>query len=177
MSNIEFYVVAIQDGKETVKKKLSYEAVSNMVSNASDGSENEDLFIVASKHPSSNVREQVAYKDKLSDEVVDLLSEDKSVAVLRNLVRSQKFKDTASTDKLKSLMSLDVEIAYNIAGDLESYSDADKDELSTFILQHSDPYVLGALAGSYSTPKKTLKLLLKNSDPYVAAQAKSRLDD
>ena len=58
MSNIEFYVVAIQDGKETVKKKLSYEAVSNMVSNASDGSENEDLFIVASKHPSSNVRER-----------------------------------------------------------------------------------------------------------------------
>lgn len=177
MSNIEFYVVAMQDGKEVLKKKLSYEAVSNVVSNASDGSENDDLFAVASKHASSNVREQVAYKDHLADETVEHLSDDKSIAVLRNLVRSQKFKETANTEKLKSLISLDVEIASSIAGDIESYAEADKDELLADLLQNSDPYVLGSLAGSYSTPKKTLKLLVKNADPYVASQAKSRLDD
>lgn len=174
---LEFKLVVTEDGEEVLNKLLSYEAVSNIVSNASDSKDNEDLFLLAARHPSSNVREYVAYKDRMPDAAVKLLTADKSISVLRNLVRSQKFKEHATIEELEMFLALDTEIAQSIAGDIDSYSETDKTKLAEMVATHSDPAVVATLAGSYSTPKKILKSLLKHYDPYVVSEAKGRLEN
>jgi len=94
------------------------------VSNAPDHESSERLYFYSAQHPSSSVRENVAYKDKLSEEIVGILAKDKSVAALRNLVRTAKFRDIASLELLQALIGLDVEIATSIASDIESYAEA-----------------------------------------------------
>ncbi len=174
---LEFKLVVTEDGQEVLSKLLSYEAISNIVSTASDNKDNEDLFLLAARHPASNVREYVAYKDRMSDAVVKILAADKSISVLRNLVRSQKFKEHATIEDLEKLLFLDTEIAQAIAGDIDSYSEADTTRLAEIVAAHPDPAVVATLAGSYSTPKKILKSLLKHYDPYVVSEAKGRLEN
>ncbi len=174
---LEFKLVVLEDGQEVLSKLLPYEAVSNIVSNASDNKDNEDLFLLAARHPASSVREYVAYKDRLPDAAVKLLAADKSISVLRNLVRSKKFREHATIEELEKFLVLDTEIAQTIAGDIDSYSEADTTRLAEFVAAHSDPSVVAVLAGSYSTPKKILKSLLKHHDPYVVSEAKERLEN
>ncbi len=175
--NLEFKLVVTEDGQEVLIKLLSYDAVSNIVSNAIDNKDNEDLFLLAARHPASNVREYVAYKDHISDAAVKLLAADKSISVLRNLVRSKKFKELATIEELEKFLALDTEIAQAIAGDIDSYSEADTTQLAELVAAHADPAVVAALAGSYSAPKKILKSLLKHHDPYVVSEAKGRLEN
>ena len=113
----------------------------------------------------------------MPEAAVKILSSDKSIGVLRNLVRSQKFKEYATLDALEKLLVLDTEIAQLIAGDIESYSEADSAKLAGIIATHSDPSVVASLAGSSSTPKKVLKTLLNHADPHVVSEAKGRLED
>lgn len=174
---LEFKFVVTENGEAVLSKTLSYDAVSSIVSNASDNRENEDLFLVAARHPASSVREYVAYKDHMPDAAMKLLSSDKSISVLRNLVRSQKFKEHATIEELEKLLALDTEIAQSIAGDIESFAEADTSRLAALVATHSDPSVVASLAGSYSTPKKILKTLLTHADPYVVSEAKSRLEN
>jgi hypothetical protein len=174
---IIFKIVVLEDGKEKFSENLSYEAASNIVSNFPDRIESNEFFLLAAQHPASTVRENVAYKDKLTSDVVEILANDGSVAVLRNLVRSNAFRETASQDLLEKLISLDVEIAQSIAGSVESFEQADANKLAAAIATHEDPSVVSSLAGNYSTPKKILKTLINHPDPYVASEAKSRLDD
>jgi hypothetical protein len=173
---LEFKLV-VTDGENVIlSKPLSYEAVSNIISNATDSEDNSDLFHVAAKHSASSVREYVAYKDNIDDETLSGLSTDSSISVLRNLVRSRKFKEQASFDQVTQLLGLDTEIAQSIASDIESFTDVDTGKLAQLVAQHSDPAVVASLAGNYGTPKKILKTLLSHSDPHVVSEAKARLD-
>lgn len=176
-SKLIFKLVVEDGGKEVLSKSLSYDAVSSITSGFADIDENNDFFSLAAQHPASTVRENVAYKDKLSASTVEVLISDKSIPVLRNLVRTEGFKENASETEIERLMNLDVEIAQNIAGDIDSYQQADASNLCTIVLKMSDPSILASLAGNYSTPKKVLKELVKHQDPYVAAEAKRRLDE
>jgi hypothetical protein len=171
-----FKLVIEDDGKEIFSKALSYEAVSNIASNYEDNVDNNDFFEIAAKHPASTVRENIAYKDKISEETLNLLMQDKSLPVLRNLVRTETFKENASADDIERLINLDVELAQNIAGDIDSYQQADAGRICSLILSMEDPSILSSLAGNYSAPKKILKELLNHADPYVAALAKRSLE-
>jgi hypothetical protein len=176
-SKLLFKLVVEDSGEEVFSKPLSYETVANIVSGYDDADESNGFFALAAQHPASTVRENVAYKDKLSEEILGMLINDKSIPVLRNLVRTEAFKENAAADVIERLIKLDVEIAQNIAGDIDSYQQADASKLCTLILGLDDPSILASLAGNYSTPKKVLKELVNHSDPYVAAEAKRRLED
>ena len=106
-----------------------------------------------------------------------MLSKDTSIGVLRNLVRSNAFKENATQAQLEQLIKLDTEIAQSIAGNVEGYEQADVNKLATLLAANDDPSVVASLAQNYSTPKKILKTLTTHSDPYVASEAKARLDD
>lgn len=174
---LEFKLVVSENGNEVLSTTLSYEAMRNIISNASDNKDNSELFSLAAKHPAAEVREQVAHKDNLLPDAIELLSKDKSVSVLRNIVRTKKFKESASFEELGALLALDSEIAESIARDVEDYTEVDTNKLAQAIAEHPDPMVVAGLAGNYSTPKKILKSLLKHSDPYVVSEAKERLND
>jgi hypothetical protein len=175
--DLVFKLVISEAGKDTYTAKLSYEAVSNIVSNYSDNKESNDFFALAAQHAASTVRENVAYKDNLSADVVNVLSQDSSIAVLRNLARSSAFKENATQDLLDRLIKLDTEIAQTIASNVESFEQADVNKLAALLATHSDPSVVASLAQNYSTPKKVLKTLVNHPDPFVASEAKARLED
>ena len=175
--DLVFKLVVSNGGKEAYSANLSYEAVSSIASGFSDNSDSNDFFLLAAQHPASSVRENVAYKDQLSTEVVELLSKDNSIAVLRNLVRSSAFRSFATQELLEKLIQLDTEVAQSIANNVESFENGDVNKLSTLLANHEDPSVVVSLAQNYSTPKKILKTLSTHSDPYVASEAKARLED
>ncbi len=178
MTKILEFKLIVSDGENTIlSKSLSYESVSNIISNSTDCDENSELFDVAALHPASSVREYVAYKDNISDATLKKLSSDQSISVLRNLVRSRKFKEQANYDDVVRLIGLDIEIAQSIASDIEAFSEIDTGKLAQLIASHEDPSVVASLAGSYGTPKKVLKSLLGHPDPYVVSEAKGRLEN
>ncbi len=176
-SSIKFTLQATDDGKEVFTAPLSYDALANIVSNYPDHDDSNELFLLAARHPAATVRENVAYKDHLSVEVIDILAKDTSVAVLRNLVRSNAFREHATHEMLEKLINLDIEIAQSIANYIESFQEADVIKLANLLATHVDPSVAGSLADNYSTPKKILKKLLTHPDPYVANAAKARLEN
>jgi len=176
-SNLQFKLIIEEDGKQVYSKPLSYEIVANITSSYDDSSDNSDYFALAAKHHASTVRENVAYKDKISEDTLNQLINDSSVSVLRNLVRTEAFKEHAAEDVIEKLVKFDLEIAQNIAGDFDSYQQANATKLCATLMGLSDPSISYALASNYNTPKKLLKELLGHADPYVSSEAKRRLED
>lgn len=172
-----FKLVVSESGKEKYTANLSYEAVSNIVSSFADNADSNDFFILAAQHAASSVRENVAYKDNLSAEVVEILSKDSSIGVLRNLVRSSAFRENATQVELERLIKLDTEIAQSIANNVDGFEQADTNKLAGLLATNEDPSVVASLAQNYSAPKKVLKTLVNHPDPYVASEAKARLED
>ena len=176
-SNIKFTIHASDDGKEVFTAPLSYEALATIISNYPDHDDSNDFFLLAAKHPASTVRENLAWKDHLSAEVVVILAKDKSVPVLRSLIRSSAFREQANHEMLEKLINLDIEIAQSIANDVESFQEADVIKLANLLAVHEDPSVVASLANNYRAPKNILKKLLTHPDPYVANAAKARLEN
>lgn len=174
-SKIKFTVHASDDGKEVFTAPLSYEALANIISNYPDHEDSNDLFLLAARNPATIVRENVANKYHLSAEVVEILAKDRSVPVLRNLVRLSVFREQATHETLEKLIKLDIEIAQSIANNVELFQEADVVKLANLLAAHEDPSVAASLADNYNTPKKILKILLTHPDPYVANVAKARL--
>lgn len=174
---LEFKLVVLEDGAEIARQALSYETMSSIVSSIPDNEANEAFFSIMAHHPSVQVRENVAYKDNISEETVQLLAKDKSVAVLRNIVRNSKFKESATLEQLLAFLEIDVDVAQSIAGNISDYSEADSNKLAQAVANHPDPSVAYYLADSYSAPKKILKALTTHIDPNVASAAKRTLDN
>lgn len=177
MTQVIFKIVVNEDGKDNLERELSYDELNSIISTAQDTEDNRELFRLAANHPAGIVRENVAYKEKLSEDTVLLLSKDKNIQVLRNLVRTEKFKEIATIDEIERLMTLDTDIAQTIASDTSVFPEVDQNNLINSILKLNDPSILGCLASSWTTPKKILKELAKHSDLYVSSEAKRRLSN
>jgi uncharacterized protein YejL (UPF0352 family) len=171
MSNIEFRLVAIQDGKEVLIEPLSYELLANLVSYYPDSTKGQALFGLASQHPSAEVRMQVANKNKIDEETCHRLTTDDALIVLKNLVSNAIFKEVATLEILEKYLTIDKELAEAIAYDLECYKSVDILILAELIASNKDPSVVAALANNRRAPKKVLRDLLSYPDPLVVERA------
>ena len=174
--NIIYKIVAFEDEKEIFSEKISFEMLKTIVSNSPDSFDQDPLYRLTAQHPSASIREEIAYKDKISEEVCEILSKDNSISVLRNLTRSSGFKEFASFEILERLIELDYECAENIASNIESYQQVDVSKLAEFIFQQEDPRILLSLANCYSAPKRILKQLANNDDYSISNAAKETLN-
>jgi hypothetical protein len=175
-SECTYKLVVEQNGKQVVTKVLTYRMVGDITSSLDDNEENNDFFEVAAHHPASSVREYVASKDNISTNVMETLSSDKSIAVLRNLVNTSCFRENATEEQIEKLVKLDIEIAESVANYISSFENADANKLALLLSESNDPSVLATLAGNSDTPKKILKVLSTHSEPEIASQAKNSLD-
>lgn len=174
-SSIKFKLVIEQDGEDVLDTFLSYEEISNFISNADDDVANTKLYEFAALHSSSQVRENVASKNSLNETTVQVLQADPSISVLRNLVLSKKFRECASSQLLERYISMDTELARSIASDIESFGGTATVQLAKIISEHTDPAVLACLARNYQTPKNVLKSLADSCDSLVAREARRQL--
>ncbi len=177
MKDQAHFFITIKLNEKIVEFPLSYESLGSLISSYIDDAAGNELFEAAATHPSSSVREQVAYKENLSEAAVEILKKDKSINVLRCLARTQAFRKYATFEDVERLISLDVEVAQSIASYHESFELIESSKIIEILLKSSDPSVLASLASNYSTPKKITKTLLNYPDPYVANEAKSRMKD
>ncbi len=92
------------------------------------------------------------------------------------MVNSDPCKRNASQNQLENWIKMDIEIARNIANNLDRYENVDIDALAKILSEHSDPSVVAEIASNSSIPKKYLKNLTKNIDPQVANNANRSLE-
>lgn len=168
--------ILVISSKPEISFEISSTNLANIVSDMADIDENASIWDVLAKHPSIEVRQALAYKEKLSEQAAQTLLQDNEVNVLRGLVNNTKAKEILTTDELLTLIKRDVEIAESIAGNVDSYSDADQNELCKVLAAHSDPKVRTALAGNSRTSKKVLKAFLQDDDVAVKQAAKQSIE-
>lgn len=176
MTSAKFKLVIEVDGAEVLNEELGSECVSGLTGRLQDIAENKDFFGYLAKSASSEVRSDIAYKDNLNEETVELLSRDNSLDVRRRLCGQTPFREWVGTELLLEYISTDIECAKTIAGSVSDYSNADANKVAIELCKHSDPDVRNALAGSWGAPKKFLKQLLSDPDASVRASAKRTLD-
>lgn len=176
MTSVKFKLVIEADGAEVFNEELGAESVSGLAGRLQDIAENKDLFGHLAKSASSEVRSDIAYKDNLNEETVELLSRDDSIDVRRRLCCQPPFREWVGTELLLEYISADIDCAKTIAGSVSEYSNADTNKLAIELCKHLDPDVRNALASSWGAPKKFLKQLLSDPDASVRASAKRTLD-
>jgi|LauGreDrversion4_2_1035121.scaffolds.fasta_scaffold12392_7 HEAT repeat protein len=176
MTSVKFKLMIEIDGTEVISEYLGSECVSSLAGRLPDIAENKALFGHLAKSTSSEVRSEIAYKDHLNEETVELLSQDNSVDVRRRICGQKPFREWACTEILLNYISADIECAKTIAGSISDYGNADVNDIAIEICEHPDPDVRNALAGSWGAPKKILKKLLSDPDASVRASAQRSLD-
>lgn len=174
---ITYKVIAVsKDNKIIQEEILSYDSLATLIGSMPDDHSLEKFYELAATHPASTVRENVSYKDNLSKATVNTLANDSSVNVLRNLTRSQSFRENATEEMLTRMMAIDPEVAQSIAGYIDSYEDCNTSKIVELLLALADPCVAGALANNYNSPKNILKKLSQHPDPYISNQAKKNIN-
>jgi hypothetical protein len=175
MTSVKFKLVIEVDDAEVLIEELGSECVSGVAGRLQDIEDNKDLFGLLAKCASSEVRSDLAYKDNLNEDTVELLAQDASIDVRRILCGQAPFREWASTELLLEYISSDIDCAKTIAGSVGEYNQADVTKIAAEICKHSDPYVRNALAGNWGAPKKIVKQLLSDADSSVRASAKRTL--
>lgn len=177
MSDSPTFKLSVTSGKKTVEIPISYESLASFISSYPDRPDSADLFELAASHQSSYVREQVAYKENLSETTVEILKKDSSINVLRCLVRTQAFRRYAHLEDVQRFISLDPELAQSVASYFESYEQVEPSKVIELLSKSTDPGVLYSLVSNYSTPKKVIKSFVGHPDPHIAGEAKSRMSN
>ena len=175
MGKLEFRLVVLEDGKEVLSDPLSCELLSTIANYYPDKASSKGFFKYASLHSSAEVRQQVAYKDKIDEDSCRSLISDNSAAVLKNLLRNSVFREIATLETLEKIMMRDPELAVAVAHDVEAYKAVDIQNLAEVIASHSDPSVLLALAQNRRAPKKVLRDLSIHEDPLISESARENL--
>ncbi len=168
-------IVFENDGKVIATQNFNFCQIRDYVNSLDDSQSNNDIFKILAKHPSQEVRQQVASKDSLNMDVAQIFESEKSLNVIRSFVRSDSCKKYSSNELLVKWIALDVEVACSVASRLESYENADIDEILKILIKHSDPSVLNEIAENSSIPKKYLKELSKHKDTKISSAAKYSL--
>ena len=136
----------------------------------------QDIFHVLAKSASANIRQEIAYKDTISEETALLLLEDKDSAVLERIVRNDVAKIVITKEILDNILKVANEaVLKEIANNCENYENIGQEDVVKKLLEIGNPSVTLAIAENYSTPNKILKTLLKNSDPDIARAAQKSL--
>lgn len=176
MSKLTFKLTVQNDAGEVASYDLGAEALARLAGSLPDNPENTQLFHHLAQSASSDVRTEIAYRDNLNEDTVELLSCDPAIDVRRRLCGQTPFSEWATTEMIIELVNADIDCAKTIAGRISEYSNADVNLIAAVVMQHSDPDVRNSLASSWGAPKKVIKQLLKDDDAGVRASAKRTLD-
>lgn len=175
MASVKVKLLIELDDAEAFTGELGSEAVSGLTGRLADVAENKEVFGYLAQYVSSEVRYDIAYKDNLNEETVELLSQDASIEVRRRLCNQRSFLEWASTELLLEYISADIDCAKTIARCVVDYSKADANKLAIELCKHSDPDVRNSLASNWGA-KKFVKQLLSDPDASVRATAKRTLE-
>ncbi len=156
---------------------VGIELLGNIASSLADNKDNQELFYILAQSVSANIRQEIAYKDKISEETAMLLLNDKDTTVLECIIRNDVAKEIIDDDILNNIIeNANEEVLKEIANNFDSIENINADKTAKKLIELENPSVTIAIAENYSSPKKILKSLLKHSDPDIVRAAKSSLE-
>jgi hypothetical protein len=85
LENFKFFITVKKDDDEVYTQELGAEALARALSGIADTPSNEDLIYYIANSKSSEVRQDVAYREKINDATLELLARDTSIDVRRRL--------------------------------------------------------------------------------------------
>lgn len=170
-----FELLISEGGSEALRLRLDYDTIETIVSRAPDTESSADLLRLAARHPAWEVRQAVACKDTLPEDVVAALANDASIDVLRSIVRSDAFQSFASDTLVRRLVAADPQVAETVADLIERFPGVNRAAIAEELARHPDPRVVKAVAGNSSMPRKILRALREHPEPSVADAARSTL--
>lgn len=132
-----------------------------------------DEFAMSSSH---EIREDVSYKNHLSERTVKKLASDMSEEVVANLTRSKSLKKLSKKD-IVNMIDRSPRLASYVAYSLDSCKDSLVKEISEYLCSNPDVSVRLDLAKNSSTPKSVLQFLMNDKESDVAEAAAKTYDD
>lgn len=161
-----------------VEVKLGHDELSSICGSLSDSKKNQDIFHELAKSQSEAVRENVAWKKRLSKETALLLIKDTSIEVLREIVGHVTAKEIITEDDIKRLIALqDTEIMVTIAEGVYEYDNCDETFIYNALINQADPQVRYQLAQDSEMPKFLMSTLIDDQDIEVSEEAKETLEE
>lgn len=118
LENFKFFITVKKDDDEVYTQELAAEALARVLSGIADRPSNQELIYYMANSNSSEVRKDVAYRENMNVATLELLAQDTSIDVRRNLCSQQAFCDWATTETILDYATSDVECAKTIAGKL-----------------------------------------------------------
>lgn len=157
--------------------RMGSEFLQDVVSTIPDTPVYEALYFELSKNTNATIRADVAWKDSLSSETVQLLLQDKNTDVVNRILNHDKAGSIISGKHLKKLISSgDTDIVKTIIQNISNYENINIDEVVDDILELNDPGLTLALVSEWNIPKRILKKLSKFEDVDIAYAAKKSLE-
>lgn len=157
--------------------ELSYSALGFALNGVEDTPENAKFLEYLATHPAAHVRHALAQKDFLTEKTISILSRDKSVSLLSNLVWRTAYKKYANEADISYAIDCDVEVAKDIATNITEFKKVSKEKILNKLLSCEDPAILEVIAGSYNTPKKIVKQFQKHTDGAIRFAASRIIED
>ncbi len=153
------------------------EFLQNMVSNIPDTPLYKELFHELAKSNNEEVRNDIAWKDSLSEKTIKILLDDKSEAVLDRILNNTNAQSIVTNKQLISFIDMgNTGVVKTIIQNLSDYEEIDIDEAVQHILDLNDPGLTLTLASGWNVPKKILKKLATLNDLDIAYAAKKSLE-
>jgi hypothetical protein len=135
-----------------------------------------DIFQELAKSNSRTIRAEIARRDKINEDTVLYLIQDKSVDVLRNLVRNEKFQEIATLEHIKTLInSGDTGVLEELVYSADKFEKNICEYISKEAIKSTDTDVRYALADNKNIPMNYLHDLTNDEDWGVANQAKDTI--
>lgn len=168
-----FEVKVSVNGKSAV---LGYEAAEEILFSIPENREYNKIVAEFARSPLPQARMEVAGRESISSEIVNILVEDTQIDVLRNLVSNRKARKMINEDTLLRLLKTeDYEILETVADNLHSFSKCDSDILAEKLCRSENPRVRYSLAEDQLVDKRILEILSNDEVDEIAAKATDTL--
>lgn len=136
------------------------------------------LFIKLAQSSDPKIREFVADRDFISPEIIELLSNDPQINVVRELAgNASAARQITQAQALRFLKRNDDDLLETLGRCLDWYSLCDPIALGEPLCKHPNPRVRAALAENQEVPEQLLQHLLEDKDLDVAKKARHSLND
>jgi hypothetical protein len=159
-----------------VEVELNFSTLADISLSLSSSKANRKIFHELAKSDCADIREQVSTINSLDDETIDILINDTSIDVLRQMVDHGRAQCIIAQEDLERLIDTgDTELLCSIAKNVEEFDSCDLHLICLKLVKQRDPKVRESLADNENVPKVFLETLLQDEDAEVIDTAKYTL--
>lgn len=144
-----------------------------------DIKENKKVFEILAKSDDFKVRRNVAYKDNLNKNTIDILLQDSDMEVVDSILSNRDAPKFITQEQLQRIIDLDNIILLETIGNrIDNYASCNTCKIINKLVKYPNARVRASLFRVFSSLNiKQLEILSQDSDSEIASEAKKELKD